>query len=122
MKMNRMIWRLKMHRARAMQNKFLRIAEKVGLIGTAAIAVVMVVAHELHFESVALAAWQLLLMGGFLALGGLGFALAGDPPTVQEYAEGESEEMPGIGKMFSGLIACAGGLAVCMVAVSRILH
>lgn len=122
MNLNRMIWRLKMHRARAMQNKFLRIAEKLGLIGTGAITVVMVVAQQFHLSSVAAAAWQLLLMGGFLALGGLGFALAGDPPTVREYAEGESDEMPALGKLLSGLVACAGGVAVCMIAVTRIWH
>ncbi len=55
-------------------------------------------------------------------MGGLGFALAGEATTVRTYAEGETEEMPAIGKMLSGLAASAGGITTIVIGVMHMMR
>ena len=56
--------------------------------------------------------WQMVFMGFCLILTGAGHALLGEGVSVAEYASGESDEMPTVAKLASGLIASAGGLLI----------
>lgn len=117
-----MIWRLRMHRIRRWSESFLRVAGKVGILGSGLMAVGMTLAGYLGSDGIQTVGWPLLLLGGLLFLGGLGFALAGEVTTVREYAEGETEDMPTIGKVLGGLAASAGGIATVVVGVMHMLQ
>jgi len=116
-----MIWRLRLHKIRRLSESFLRVAGKVGILGAGLVAVGMSLANYLGASEIRTIGWPLLLLGGLLFLGGLGFALAGEATTVRAYAEGDTEEIPSIGKLFSGLAASAGGMAALVIAIINIV-
>lgn len=117
-----MIWRLRMHRLRRMQDRFAKWARIIGIAGAGAAAFSYNIGPLIGIRSLSTQTWPLALLGISLVLGGFGHALHGDNTSVREYAEGESEEMPSIGKFLSGLAASAGGVAVLAVGVLHIFH
>lgn len=116
-----MIWRLRLHRMRRGYYRALRWAYAAGAIGMGAVMLCgMVGPHwglHVHLEH----GWPLALLGLCLLLAGAGHALSGEAPTVQEYAEGESDAMPASARMFSGLLASVGGVIMALMGLSTFM-
>lgn len=114
-----MIWRLRLHRVRRVYNRILRGAYAAGAVGIGAVVLCgMLGPHwglHIHLEH----GWGLALLGLCLLLAGAGHALSGDAPTVQEYAEGDSDAMPASARLFSGLLASAGGVLMALIGLSN---
>jgi hypothetical protein len=116
-----LIWRLRMHRIRHAAEKVLRFARTAGIIGVALIALGGVIADPLGLPNPFTMTWSMILGGVFLFMAGAGFALSGEAPTVREYAEGKTEEMPGIAKLLQGLLAAAGGMLLFVVGFQQLI-
>lgn len=110
-----MIWRLQMHKLRRAQERLLRFLRSAGLACGALLAILFAFAGLIGYERLMNHGGVLVLLGLSLLLGGAGHALSGEAPTVQEYAEEETDEMPGITKLFSGLVASVGGGLMLMI-------
>jgi hypothetical protein len=65
--------------------------------------------------------WQMLFLGVSLILAGTGHALLGEGASLASYAAGESEEMPAITRLASGLLASAGGLLIAAIGLVQIM-
>src|SRR5690606_25223449 len=100
-----MIWRLRLHRLRRLAANMLRLARAFGVAGAGVIALGGILAPPLGLPNPFDMGWSMLLLGLCLMVGGVGYALSGEAPTVQSYAEGDTEEMPGLIKLISGLVA-----------------
>ncbi len=116
-----MIWRLRMHRLRRLYGRLLLLLRKVGIGGAVIVAAGWTAAMHLGLQGRFGDGWIFIAMGGFLLLGGIGHALAGDAPGIKAYAEGETEEMPGIVKLFSGLMASSGGVLLAMMGIANVM-
>lgn len=117
-----MIWRLRKHKIRRYSESLLRVCGKVGILGAVMEVVGSKMAESLGAPDIFSMGWPLLLLGALLFMGGVGFALAGEAPTLRDYAEGESEEMPAVGKLLSGLLACSGGIMIAAVGFMRLTN
>lgn len=116
-----MIWRLRMHKVRRAQERFFGFLRRVGLACGALLAVLFAFAGPLGYERLMDHGGVLVLLGLSLLLGGAGHALSGDAPSVREYVEEETEEMPGVTKLFSGLVASAGGVLMLMIGFVQLM-
>lgn len=116
-----MLWRLRMHRIRRFYNKVLRWALAVGAAGMV-LFTLSGLAHQ-HFRQGhdGVHGWMLAGLGGSVLLAGIGHALGGAAPTLQEYADEATEELPGISKLFSGLLASCGGVAIVATGIAQMI-
>lgn len=105
--------RASLHRLGRMHERFLAAAGRLGLAGT----LLTTLAHSVATQS----AWLLVTMGVSLFLWGAAFALVGEEVSLRAYSDGESDQMPAIGKQLSGLLASAGGIAICFAGASHML-
>ncbi len=107
-----MVWRLRMHRIRRAYGRAIGFSLASGVIGAALMTVYSILHDHIKHGHSGTHGWILAALGFSLCLAGVGYALHGEAPSVREYAEGESEAMPGISKLLSGLTACGGGMAM----------
>lgn len=65
--------------------------------------------------------WQMVFMGFCLVLSGVGHALLGEGVSLEEYVTGESEEMPAVTRLVSGLLASSGGILIGAMGVFQVM-
>lgn len=104
----RLVWRLRLHRWGAVHERGLRVAMGCGFVGMALMLGLRSLAPQMW------PGWQLLGLGLSLVLAGAGHALLGEGSSLGAYARGESEEMPALGKLASGLLASGGGMVIAL--------
>lgn len=111
----RLWWRLRLYRWGTAHERWLRVAMGIGFVGMAATLGLGSLAPGLG------PAWQLLGMGASLVLAGLGHALLGEGSSLGAYVRGESEEMPALGKLASGLLASGGGMVIALTGLAQMV-
>lgn len=116
-----MIWRLRMHRIRRTAERLLVWSRNLGLAGAGIIALGGIIAPPLGLPDPFSMAWSKILLGLCLLVGGTGYALAGESHSVRDYLEGETEEMPAMAKLVSGLLASAGGLLLFAIGFYQVM-
>lgn len=109
--------RLRAHRIRRRYDKAMRVCGNVGIYGAAVLAVAGAVAYHFGAQELYYLGWPLCLLGLMLVMAGAGFACSGEAPTVQAYAEGDSDEMPGVARLINGAVAALGGTLLFMMGV-----
>lgn len=109
----RLWWRLWLYRLGRTYERWLKLATGAGFGGLLLTVLLRSVAPTVGQD------WQMIFMGCSLILAGAGHALLGEGVSLERYANGESEEMPTIGKLVSGLVASGSGA---MLAVTGLVH
>lgn len=109
--------RLRAHRIRRRYDKVMRVSGKVGTYGAAVLAVTGAVVYHLGGVELYRLGWPLCLLGLTMVMAGAGFACEGEAPTVQAYAEGDSDEMPGVARLVNGALAAIGGVLLCTIGI-----
>lgn len=109
----RLWWRLRLHRWGMAHERWLRVAMGLGFVGMAVTLGMRSLAPQLG------PGWQLLGMGGSLVLAGMGHALLGEGSSLGAYARGDSDEMPALGKLASGLLASGGGMVIALTGLAQ---
>lgn len=102
----RLVWRMWLYRLGRSYERGLKLATGVGFGGLVLTLGLRTVAPNLGQD------WQMLFMGFCLVLAGVGHALLGEGVSLEQYATGESEEMPAVTRLASGLLASAGGVLI----------
>ncbi|MFZ5818218.1 MAG: hypothetical protein ACOY93_23445 [Bacillota bacterium] len=111
----RLVMRMWLYRMGRTYERWLKLATGVGFGGLALTVLLYEVAPGLGQD------WQMILMGFCLVLTGVGHALLGEGVTLEQYATGESEEMPAVTKLASGLLASGGGVLIAVIGLSQVM-
>lgn len=111
----RLVVRMWLYRMGRTYERWLKLATGVGFGGLALTALLYQVAPGLGQD------WQMIFMGFCLVLTGMGHALLGEGVSVQQYATGESDEMPTFTKLASGLLASGGGLLIALMGLTQVM-
>lgn len=109
-----------MHRVRRIYAKALAFALASGVVGGVLMTVYSILHDHIEHGHSGTHGWILAALGLCIFAAGAGYALGGNAPTVREYAEGQSEEMPAITKLLSGLTASGGGIAMLAIGLMNI--
>lgn len=110
-----LVFRMYLYRVGRSYERWLKLLTGVGLGGLVLTMLLFSLLPGLGQD------WQMVFMGLCLILAGAGHALQGEGVTVEAYATGESEEMPTVGKVISGLMASAGGLLIGMIGLAQVM-
>jgi|GEM_PF-3004816 len=111
----RLWWRLRLYRWGQAHDRWLRVFMVAGFVGLAVTLALRSLAPQLW------PGWQLLAMGGSLVLAGAGHALLGEQTTVGAYIRGESDELPAVTRMASGLLASLGGALIALSGLAQMV-
>ena len=111
----RLWWRARMYRWGQAHDRWLRAGMAAGFAGLAITLALRSFAPQLW------PGWQLLAMGGSLVLAGAGHALLGEQTTVAAYARGETDQLPAVSRLASGLLASLGGALLAMTGLMKML-
>lgn len=111
-----MIWRLRLHQVRKLQERALRWMSRIGMVGMLGTLVLQVIVPSVMNRGA-----MLLAIGLSVLMFSIAYAL-GEGPSLREYAEGDSDEIPGIAKLLSGLVASVSGVALIMVGIIRVMQ
>jgi len=111
----RLWWRLRLHRWGQAHDRWLRVLMVAGFVGLAVTFATRSLAPQLW------PGWQLLAMGGSLVLAGAGHALLGEQATVGAYLRGESDQLPAVTRMASGLLASLGGALIALTGLVQVV-
>lgn len=110
-----LIWRMWLYRLSRTYERTLRTLTGVGFGGMLLTFGLRTVAPGFGQD------WQLIFLGFCLILAGTGHALLGESVSVEQYATGQSEQMPAVTKLVSGLLASAGGFMVVSLGLAQLM-
>lgn len=111
----RLVWRMWLYRLGRTYERWLKLATGIGFAGLLLTGGVHLVAPDLGQD------WQMILLGFCLILAGTGHALLGDGVSLEQWATGESEELPAITKLASGLVASCGGFLIAALGLVQLV-
>ncbi|MFZ5826433.1 MAG: hypothetical protein ACOY94_19235 [Bacillota bacterium] len=110
-----LVLRMYLYRMGRSYERWLKLATGVGIGGLVLTVLLFNLAPGMGQD------WQMVFMGFCLVLTGMGHALLGEGVSLEEYATGDSDEMPTVAKLTSGLIASAGGLLIGAMGLMQVM-